>query len=73
MRRCSAAIRLYEARSASSFSFRLLMSVWVPMVRSGRPSASRLTTLPRVSIYFQLPSRQRIRISREYTGVRPAM
>jgi hypothetical protein len=38
-------------------------SVWVPIMRSGRPSASRSMTSPRERIHFQLPSLQRTRCS----------
>ncbi len=52
MRACSASMALRSVRS-----------VWVPVMRMGRPSASRRVTLPRVRIHFQPPSLVRRRCS----------
>ena len=48
---------------AASASLRALMSLCMPVMRSGLPSVSRATTMPRSSTHFQRPSLQRMRNS----------
>ena len=58
-------------RDAASAVLRVVMSMCVPAMNSGRPCASRLATLPRVSSQTQRPSRWRTRFSHSSAGSSP--
>jgi hypothetical protein len=54
-----------RSRRSAWASFDAVMSVCVPIMRKGRPAASRSITRPRDRIHFQRPSLQRTRCSFE--------
>ena len=60
---CDSRSCVSSARCCASACLSSVMSVCVPTMRSGRPSASRAITMPRDSTHFHDPSLQRMRCS----------